>query len=120
MFTSADDYDRFMGRYSVPLAREFSRFACIESEQTVLDDGCGSGALTGELVRLVGGSRVSAVDPSPQRDDGPRRPVRISRDREADGGEAEAGPENISGEEVIAHSEKEATPTAFITQEDPL
>jgi len=66
MFISADDYDRFMGRYSVPLAREFSRFAYIESEQTVLDVGCGTGALTGELVRLVGGSRVSAVDPSPQ------------------------------------------------------
>jgi len=66
MFISADDYDRFMGRYSVPLAREFSRFARIESEQRVLDVGCGSGALTGELVGLVGQSRISAVDPSQQ------------------------------------------------------
>jgi len=41
-------------------------------------------------------------------------------DREAKGGEAEAGPENISGEEVNAHSNKEATPTALITQEEPL
>jgi len=41
-------------------------------------------------------------------------------DREAKGGEAEAGPENISGEEIIAQSEKEATPTAFIIQEEPL
>lgn len=36
MLVSADDYDRFMLGYSVPIAREFSRFASIESEQMVL------------------------------------------------------------------------------------
>ena len=58
------DYDRFMGRYSVPLAPLFADFAGIESGQTVLDVGCGPGALTGELVKRLGSNAVSAVDPS--------------------------------------------------------
>src|SRR5438128_2448170 len=60
----ADAYDRFMGRYSVPLAPELADFAGIASGQRVLDVGCGTGALTAELVRRVGPAAVSAVDPS--------------------------------------------------------
>jgi len=64
MFLSADSYDRFMGRYSVPLAGQFADFAGIESRQRILDVGCGPGALTGELVKRVGALSVFAVDPS--------------------------------------------------------
>ena len=53
-----------MGRYSTPLAPRFADFARIEAGQTVLDVGCGPGALTGELVGRLGPSSVSAVDPS--------------------------------------------------------
>jgi SAM-dependent methyltransferase len=53
-----------MGRYSSPLARLFSGFAGVESGQRALDVGCGPGALTTELVRRLGSSKVSAVDPS--------------------------------------------------------
>jgi ubiquinone/menaquinone biosynthesis C-methylase UbiE len=60
----ADAYDRFMGRYSVPLAPQFADFAAVAAGQRVLDVGCGPGALTGELVRRLGPSAVSAVDPS--------------------------------------------------------
>lgn len=60
----ADAYDRFMGRYSNPLAPQLADFARVEGGQTVLDVGCGPGALTGELVRRLGSSAVSAVDPS--------------------------------------------------------
>ncbi|HEY6635204.1 MAG TPA: methyltransferase domain-containing protein [Acidimicrobiia bacterium] len=60
----ADAYDRFMGRYSMPLARSFADFAGVEAGQSVLDVGCGPGALTGELVRRLGPAAVSAADPS--------------------------------------------------------
>lgn len=60
----ADAYDRFMGRYSEPLAREFADLASVGAGQRVLDVGCGPGALTGELVRRTGADAVAAVDPS--------------------------------------------------------
>jgi len=60
----ADAYDRFMGRYSVPLAPQLADFAEIAAGRRVLDVGCGPGALTAELVRRVGAAAVSAVDPS--------------------------------------------------------
>ena len=60
----AEAYDRFMGRYSSRLAPGFARFAGVDAGQRVLDVGCGPGALTTELVRLLGPAAVSAVDPS--------------------------------------------------------
>jgi SAM-dependent methyltransferase len=60
----ADAYDRFMGRYSSPLAPRFADFADVDASQRVLDVGCGPGALTTELVRRLGPGTVSAVDPS--------------------------------------------------------
>lgn len=57
-------YDRFMGRYSRPLARLFADFADVRSGLDVLDVGCGPGALTEELVTRVGAGGVHAVDPS--------------------------------------------------------
>ena len=59
-----DAYDRFMGRYSVPLAPLFADFAAVIDGQEVLDVGCGPGALTGELVARLEPAAVSAVDPS--------------------------------------------------------
>jgi len=61
---AADSYDRFMGRYSVPLAAQFADFAGVASGQRVLDVGCGPGALTTELVGRLGAAAVTAVDPS--------------------------------------------------------
>ena len=61
---AAEAYDRFMGRYSVQLAPQLAEFAGVAAGQRVLDVGCGPGALTGELVRRVGGDAVTAVDPS--------------------------------------------------------
>ena len=60
----ASAYDRFMGRYSVPLAPLLADFAGVEVGQRVLDVGCGPGALTTELVARLGPSAVAAVDPS--------------------------------------------------------
>ena len=61
---AADSYDRFMGRYSVPLAPLFADFADVVAGQRVLDVGCGPGALTTELVGRLSADRVAAVDPS--------------------------------------------------------
>jgi SAM-dependent methyltransferase len=60
----ADAYDRFMGRYSVPLAPRFADYAGIASGARALDVGCGPGALTGELVGRLGTDAVRAVDPT--------------------------------------------------------
>jgi SAM-dependent methyltransferase len=61
---AADSYDRFMGRYSVPLAPALADFAGVKAGWRVLDVGCGPGALTAELVGRVGPTGVTAVDPS--------------------------------------------------------
>ena len=61
---AAAAYDRFMGRYSVPLAPRFADHAGIGGTGNVLDVGCGPGALTAELVRRLGADAVTAVDPS--------------------------------------------------------
>jgi SAM-dependent methyltransferase len=62
--TSADAYDRFMGRYSVQLSPGLVDFAGIAAPDRVLDVGCGPGALTAELTSRLGADSVSAVDPS--------------------------------------------------------
>lgn len=59
---SADAYDRFMGRFSRPLARAFADFAGAAAGE-VLDVGSGPGALVEEL--LARGATVTALDPSP-------------------------------------------------------
>lgn len=63
--TSGAAYDGFMGRYSKPLAEAFAESAGVRTGMTVLDLGCGPGALTGVLSNLLGADSVSACDPSP-------------------------------------------------------
>src|SRR5437016_1991373 len=63
--SDTDAYDRFMGRYSRPLAVPFADFAGLPLDGRVLDVGCGPGALTAELHKL-------SVD-RPPRLDGERR-----------------------------------------------
>jgi SAM-dependent methyltransferase len=59
-----DAYNRFMGRYSEPLAARFADLAGVRAGQQALDVGCGPGALTAELVSRLGAGAVTAVDPS--------------------------------------------------------
>lgn len=61
---AAEAYDEFMGRYSRLLSAQLADFARVERGDRVLDVGCGTGALTGELVSRVGVAAVAAVDPS--------------------------------------------------------
>ncbi len=60
---AAEAYDRFMGRYSSPLAPRFLDFARVGSGP-VLDVGSGPGALTAVLVEHFGADAVAAADPS--------------------------------------------------------
>lgn len=61
---AAGAYDRFMGRYSRPLARRFADWSAVSPPGRALDVGCGTGALTQVLVDRLGAESVSAVDPS--------------------------------------------------------
>jgi len=62
--SAAEAYDSFMGRFSRPLSGQMADLASIRAGQRVLDVGCGTGALTGELVERLGPSGVAATDPS--------------------------------------------------------
>jgi SAM-dependent methyltransferase len=59
-------YDAFMGRYAVLLAPLTADAAGVVAGQRAVDIGCGTGALTGELVRRLGAERVAGCDPSPE------------------------------------------------------
>ena len=61
---AADAYDGFMGRYSRLLSGPLADLASVGEGQRVLDVGCGTGALTGELVARLGPAAVAAIDPS--------------------------------------------------------
>jgi SAM-dependent methyltransferase len=61
---AGDAYDRFMGRYSRPLAARFVDWLDVEAGQQAIDVGCGPGALTGVLVDRLGAQHVAAIDPT--------------------------------------------------------
>jgi SAM-dependent methyltransferase len=62
----AEQYDRFMGRYTPTLAVALADVAGVERGVRVLDVGCGPGGLTSELVARVGAANVAAIDPAAQ------------------------------------------------------
>ena len=61
---SGDMYDRFVGRYGVPLGDAMLGAAGVRRGMRVLDVGAGTGALAGQAARLVGEANVAAADPS--------------------------------------------------------
>lgn len=62
--TSADAYDRFVGRYGHALATALIGFARVEPGMRAIDVGCGPGALSRALADRLGVANVSAADPS--------------------------------------------------------
>jgi SAM-dependent methyltransferase len=62
--TSAQAYDRHIGRYGPELATGLISAAGLAPGQRALDVGCGPGALTTALAEMLGPEAVAAVDPS--------------------------------------------------------
>lgn len=64
--SAAEHYDRFMGRYTEPLARALADEVGVAEGMRVVDVGCGPGGLTAELAARAGAGNVAAIDPAPQ------------------------------------------------------
>ncbi|HEY7197733.1 MAG TPA: methyltransferase domain-containing protein [Gaiellaceae bacterium] len=64
MFTQAEAYGRFMGRYGQELGTKLADFAGVAPGMRALDVGCGPGALTSVLTGRLGADRVAGADPS--------------------------------------------------------
>lgn len=62
LWSSADSYEGYIGRWSRALAPTFLEWAGVQTGSRVLDVGCGTGALSDALLRR--GASVSGIDPS--------------------------------------------------------
>jgi len=63
-WASGDAYEPYVGRWSRRVAREFVRWLSVEPGRRWLDVGCGTGALTTEVLALAEPASVRGVDPS--------------------------------------------------------
>jgi SAM-dependent methyltransferase len=64
IFSAAQAYERFMGRWSRGLAPLFVRFAGVRDGDAVLDVGSGTGSLTAAVAKIAPSSRIVGVDPA--------------------------------------------------------
>ena len=64
VFSEAQAYERFMGRWSRSLAPLFARFAGVTDGDAVLDVGSGTGALAAAIAKAAPSSRIIGIDPA--------------------------------------------------------
>jgi len=78
-YGNSEAYERYMGRWSRLLAQKFLGFIALESVNSVLDVGAGTGALTTVLAKDTDIPRIVGIDPieafvhAARRDSGDRR-----------------------------------------------
>jgi trans-aconitate methyltransferase len=63
-WSGGDAYEVFIGRWSRPVADEFLRWLAVPAGSRWLDVGCGTGALTAQILLLTEPAQITAVDPS--------------------------------------------------------
>lgn len=66
LWESADAYERFMGRWSRELARVFVLWLDLPSDRHWLEVGCGTGALTSQILEVGHPASLLATDSSEQ------------------------------------------------------
>lgn len=64
LFEVAEAYEQMMGRFSRHLARLFVRFTGVRDGDTMLDVGCGTGALATTLAGMTRAATIVGIDPS--------------------------------------------------------
>jgi SAM-dependent methyltransferase len=64
IFSEAQAYERFMGRWSRSLAPLVVRFAGVRDGDTVLDVGSGTGALAAAVATIAPSSHIVGIDPA--------------------------------------------------------
>ena len=64
LWTSGNSYERYVGRWSRPVAREFLAWLGAPPRARWLDVGCGTGALTETILATQAPTSVKGIDPS--------------------------------------------------------
>lgn len=64
VWTSADGYERYVGRWSRLVAPEFIKWLAVRPQARWLDVGCGTGALSQTILDVADPASVQGIDPS--------------------------------------------------------
>jgi SAM-dependent methyltransferase len=65
VFDAADDYERFMGRWSRAIGEQFLAWLDPPADARWLDLGCGTGAFSELILRRCAPKSLTGIDPSP-------------------------------------------------------